>query len=115
MRKTTTAMQAAVVTMLVAKRPALDKLPVIWELRADGTIEVGSVHPSEPADIAKTAAELTRAMRGASSETYDVPNTEGKGLYRVYRVSAQPSGVRVSFYGQYLLAPDPAAEEAEAA
>jgi hypothetical protein len=91
-------MQAAVVTMLVAKRPALDSLPVRWELRPDGVVYVEPTFKAGASDIAKIASELTRAMRGARTETYDIGTT-----YRVHEVSAQPSGVQVRFYGQHRL------------
>ncbi|MBK3563184.1 MULTISPECIES: hypothetical protein [unclassified Streptomyces] len=102
MRKTSTAMQAAVVTMLVAKRPALDKLPVRWGLREDGTIGVEQEFGTTLAEVAEIAAELARAMRGARSETYDGVFSDGRA-YRAFDVTAQPSGVRVSFHGQVVL------------
>lgn len=98
MRKITTAMQAAVVTMLVAKRPALDRLPVRWELRADGriTAELDHLATEDTAEVPKIAAELARAMRGARTDSYDIKAKDGT-ITRCYEVDAQPSGVRVLF------------------
>ncbi|WP_435643396.1 hypothetical protein ACR9VJ_18285 [Streptomyces sp. H49] len=98
MRKITTAMQAAVVTMLVAKRPALDKLPICWDLDFDGSITVTMRYDADTATIPQVAAELTRAMRGARTDHYDVPKDDGT-VTRVFTVSGQSSGAPVTFHG----------------
>ncbi|WP_327230843.1 hypothetical protein [Streptomyces murinus] len=99
MRKITTALQAAVVTMLVAKRPALDRLPISWDLESDGTITVRLWHDADEEAVApQVAAELSRAMRGARTDSYVLPKSDGT-ITRVTAVSAQSSGVPVSFHG----------------
>ncbi|MGW4883400.1 hypothetical protein [Streptomyces murinus] len=98
MRKITTALQAAVVTMLVAKRPALDELPICWDLDANGSITVSMRYDADPAIIPQVAAELSRAMRGARTDSYVLPKADGK-VTHVTAVSAQPSGVHVTFHG----------------
>ncbi|MFC7909011.1 hypothetical protein [Streptomyces nigra] len=102
MRKTTAAMQAAVVTMLVAKRPALDKLPIRWQLRETGEVSVEPSFRASHAEVDQMACEIARAMRGAQQRTYETQLSDGRP-FRVYEVSAQPSGVRVTFYGQAAL------------
>ncbi|MFE6284401.1 hypothetical protein [Streptomyces sp. NPDC057877] len=111
MRKVTAAMQAAVVTMLVAKRPALDKLPIRWELRPDGRIYVDEQYGADPAVVPQIAAELARAMRGAKqiaaelaramrgakTNTYEMPE-DGGTITRAHQVEGQPNGVRVEFH-----------------
>ncbi|MFI9824466.1 hypothetical protein ACIHFC_29040 [Streptomyces sp. NPDC052013] len=95
--KTHITVQAAVVTMLVAKRPALAKLPLRWELRGDGSIRVQMELHADQALVPQAAAELARAMRGAREETYDMPENGGT-VTRGFQVEGQTSGVRVEFH-----------------
>lgn len=101
--------------MLIAKRPALDKLPIRWALRSDGTVVVDLDHLSVEGTSAvpEIAAELARAMRGAHTDTYDVVSEDGT-ISRCYEVRAQPSGVVVSFYDYHRgITPDEASRTAE--
>jgi hypothetical protein len=92
------AMQAAVVTMLVAKRPALAKLPIRWELRANGDITVSADLHADASLVPQMAAELTRAMRGPRTDTYDLSESDGT-ITRAFEVEARASGIKVQFYG----------------
>ncbi|MEU9921926.1 hypothetical protein AB0H51_11615 [Streptomyces griseoluteus] len=94
MRKISTALRAAVVTMLVAKRPLLDELPIRWELHPNG-ISAEPDWKTEPSTVVKIAAEMARAMRGATTGSHVT------GEFQVHEVVGQMSGVNVRFYGQY--------------
>ncbi|MFI2033679.1 hypothetical protein ACH470_03105 [Streptomyces bottropensis] len=92
------AMQAAVVTMLVAKRPALAKLPIRWELRANGEVTVSADLGADGSLVPQIAAELARAMRGPRTESYDLTDDDGT-ITRAFEVEARVSGIQVKFYG----------------
>ncbi|MGW3847135.1 hypothetical protein [Streptomyces fagopyri] len=96
MRKVTTALQAAVVTTMVAKRPALDKLPVRWELSGGGKVSAELDVSADTALVPQIADEVARAMRGAETDSYDIPQEDGT-VTRAYEVRGRVSGVLVHF------------------
>ncbi|MBQ0827653.1 hypothetical protein [Streptomyces tagetis] len=97
--KTHIAVQAAVVTMLVAKRPALADLPIRWEL-AGGRVEIrqDALTSKDDSVVPQIAAELARAMRGARTHSYVLPAEDGTST-RCCEVAARVSGVGVRFVG----------------
>lgn len=94
--KANVALQAAVVTMLVAKRPALAQLPIDWSLRSDGSIYVDMALRADAALVPQAAAEMARAMRGAREHSYDLAEADGT-VTRTFHVEGKPSGVPVEF------------------
>ncbi|MFS4107517.1 hypothetical protein [Streptomyces sp. PD-S100-1] len=94
--KTHISVQAAVVTMLVAKRPVLAKLPIRWELRSNGGVYVDLDLFADAAIVPQVAAEMARAIRGAKTNGWDIQQDDGT-VTRAYQVTGQPSGVRVEF------------------
>ncbi|MFF7901222.1 hypothetical protein ACFZCV_20855 [Streptomyces sp. NPDC007920] len=103
------AVQAAVVTMLVAKRPQLAQLPIDWQLKSDGSIYIDMALRSDAALVPQAAAELARAMRGAREYSFDLRQDDGT-VTRTFQVEGKPSGVPVEFLAsQRGLRPDEAA------
>ncbi|MFF9123214.1 hypothetical protein ACF09J_07930 [Streptomyces sp. NPDC014889] len=94
--KTHIALQAAVVTMLVAKRPALAQLPIDWQLKSDGSIYIDMALRADAALVPQVAAELARAMRGAREHSYELRQDDGT-VTRTFQVEGKPSGVSVEF------------------
>ncbi|MFJ8992669.1 hypothetical protein ACIRQH_20010 [Streptomyces sp. NPDC102279] len=99
MSKVTPALQAAVVAMLTAKRPALGTLPLLWELRSSGAIYVRHDHSANPDDsiVPQMAFELKRAIRGAHTDSFELPG-EGGTIIRAYSVSGHVNGVKIDFH-----------------
>ncbi|MCD7440294.1 hypothetical protein K4B79_18945 [Streptomyces lincolnensis] len=96
--------QAAVVQMLIAKRPRLGQLPIDWQLQHDGHIRVDSAWNSQTGQVVEIAQELARALRGAKVEVSNDRVFAKTGRpYRLHEVSSSQSGVRIYYQGfEYL-------------
>ncbi|MFD5468854.1 hypothetical protein [Streptomyces sp. NPDC127105] len=96
-------LQAAVVTMLLAKRPQLGALPINWELRNDGTVHVDLAVCARSTFVPAIASELAKAMRGATLEVSGRLKFSDGRPYRSHRVRGKHAGVQVVFDGlEYL-------------
>ncbi|WP_328425937.1 hypothetical protein [Streptomyces sp. NBC_00443] len=96
--------QAAVVQLLIAKRPRLGKLSIDWKLQADGIITVEAAWGVEPSQVVEIAQELARALRGAKTEVSGEREFSKSGrAYRSHEVSGMQAGVRLYYQGfEYL-------------
>ncbi|MGW3442224.1 hypothetical protein [Streptomyces sp. NPDC001076] len=91
--------QAAVVQMLIAKRPRLGHLPTEWLLHHDGSITVDATwNATGPSDVVEIAQELARALRGGKVEIGEERKHSTSGrLYRPHRVSGSQNGVSIYY------------------
>lgn len=96
--------QAAVVQMLLAKRPRLAQLPIDWKLQNDGNIFLDSAWGTPPSQVVEIAQELVRALRGATVEVSEDRVFANSGRpYRSHNVRSSQSGVRIYYEGfEYL-------------
>ncbi|MFJ2303800.1 MULTISPECIES: hypothetical protein [unclassified Streptomyces] len=95
----TIALQAAVVTMLLAKRPQLATLPIDWTLKTNGSIYVDLAICAPTSCVPAIASELAKAMRGAALEVSGPLRFRDGRPYRSYQVRGKHAGVRVDFDG----------------
>ena len=100
----TIAIQAAVVTMLLAKRPRLAELPIDWHLRDSGAIDVDPVWGALPSQVVEIAQELSKALRGARFEVSNERRfATSDRPYRSHAVDGKQSGIAIRFNGfEYL-------------
>ncbi|MFG2963533.1 hypothetical protein ACGFZS_09615 [Streptomyces sp. NPDC048288] len=91
--------QAAVVQMLIAKRPRLGQLPISWTLHNDGTISVDQAwNATKPSDVVEIAQELARALRGGKVDIGEErKHTTSGRMYRAHRVTGAQNGVHIHF------------------
>ncbi|MCG7204007.1 hypothetical protein [Streptomyces arenae] len=99
-----TPVQAAVVQMLIAKRPALGKLPINWGLQHDGTISLDAAWNAKPSAIGEIAQELARTLRGSNAKVSEPQqSTNSQRPWRTHTVSGIAHGVRIRYQGfEYL-------------
>lgn len=93
-----TPVQAAVLQMLIAKRPRLGQLPIDWMLHADGGLTAMAPWGTEPAEAIEIAQEIARALRGGKVEIGEdrTHSTSGRP-YRIHHAYGTQNGVSVSF------------------
>lgn len=96
--------QAAVVQMLIAKRPRLGQLPIDWKLANDGQIYADMAWGGLPSQVVETAEEFARALRGAQVDASEERKFADSGRsYRSHDVSGRQAGVLVNFHAvEYL-------------
>lgn len=89
-------LQAAVITMLLAKRPALAALPITWELHGDdGSVWASLALNAPSSQVPLIAAELGLALRGASCDARDGTMPSGR-KFRCHTVYGKHAGVAVN-------------------
>ncbi|MGW3166942.1 hypothetical protein ACWC9Q_29610 [Streptomyces sp. NPDC001142] len=96
-------LQAAVVTMLVAKRPTLADLPIDWQLSHNGRVGVDLAIGASSTAVPQIAHELARALRVKVDISEDRQMADSKRWYRSYEVRGKHSGATVSMHAlEYL-------------
>lgn len=109
----TVPLQAAIVTMLIAQRPALVGLTINWELSADGQIWARLSHDAPSSAVPEIAAEMSLALGSDQCAVRDGISATGR-KFRLYQVYGEHTGIPVNFSGyQYFDEADQAGEAGE--
>lgn len=93
------ALQAAAVTMLLAKRPRLAALPIDWTLRDNGEVFVDLSLDAPSHFVPEIAQELAKALRGATINISDERTSTQGRRYRTHAVHGKHAGVDVYLSG----------------
>lgn len=89
------ALQAAAVTMLLAKRPRLSQLPIDWSLRDNGDVSLDLALDAPSHFVPEIVQELAKALRGPVTEVTDERKSAAGRRYRMHTVHGKHAGIRV--------------------